>query len=253
MDATVHSKHTNLYFYIQVTPAGWAFSIWGVIYTWQGLWIIYAWSFVCRPSVPRTIFTGVYFGYVLVCIANITWIFVWGNELVTVAAAVLIMFNIVFYPTIAMLAFFLARATSDAKLYDVWLTRILVLNGLLFYATWTTIASLINLTAAVQYDADYNGSNAAYISLSLLTATVITYFLLENTLFDRYLRYVFAVYPVIIWALSAVLQKKWNSDNPSGVNIFTMVLLIVTVILAVLRIVLFILFTIFRPLRSETI
>lgn len=175
----------------------------------------------------------------------------WGNELVAVAAAILIIFNVVFYPTIAMLAFFLARATSDAKLYDVWLTRILVLNGLLFYATWTTIASLINLTITVQYDADYNSSNAAYISLALLTATVITYFLLENTLFDRYLRYVFAVYPVIIWALSAVLAKKWNSDDPSGVNIFTLVLLIITVTLAMLRIVLFILFTVFRPLRNR--
>lgn len=176
----------------------------------------------------------------------------WGNEKVAISAAILILFNLVFYPTIAMLAFFLARAASDAKLYDLWLTRILALNGLLFYATWTTIASLINLAAAVQYDADYSGSNAAYISLSLLTATVITYFLLENTLLDRYLRYVFAVYPVIIWALSAVLQKKWNSNDPSGVNIFTLVLLIITVVLAILRILLFVLFMIFRPLRPKT-
>jgi hypothetical protein len=89
---------------------------------------------------------------------------------------------------------------------------------------------LINLTAAVQYDADYNGSSAAYIALSLLAATVITYFILENTVFDRYLRYAFAVYPVVIWALSAVLAKKWSSSNPSGVNVFTLVLVIVTIV-----------------------
>lgn len=149
-----------------------------------------------------------------------------------------------------MLAFFLYRA-HEAKVYDLWLTRVLALNGLLFYATWTTIASLLNLTIAVQYDADYDGSNAAYIALSLLTATVLTYFILENIIFDRFLRYAFAVYPVIIWALSAVLAKKWSSSDPTGVNIFTLVLLIVTILLAIIRIVLFFLFTVFRPIRPK--
>ena len=127
-------------------------------------------------------------------ILNSAWIFVWGNEEAAGSAVILILFNVVFYPTIALVAFFLYRA-YEAKVYDLWLTRFLALNGLLFYATWTTLGSLLNLTIAVQYDADYDGSNAAYIALSLLTATVITYFILENTLFDRFLRYAFTVYP----------------------------------------------------------
>ena len=237
---------------LQITPAGWAFSIWGVIYTWQFLWVIYAWTFVCRPRTPPTIFTAVYYGYVLICILNSSWIFVWGNAEVSGAAAILILFNLVFYPTIASLAFFLSRA-DGAKVYDIWLTRILVLNGLLFYATWTTIASLINLAAAVQYDGDVSGSTAAYIALSLLSATVLTYFILENTVFDRYLRYAFAVYPVIIWALSASLAKKYDRDDPSGVNIFSLVLLVVTIVLALVRILLFILFTFFRPIRPKSL
>jgi hypothetical protein len=101
---------------------------------------------------------------------------VWGNAKVSAAAALLILFNVVFYPTNASLAFFLSRA-NEAKLYDLWLTRILVLNGLLFYNTWTTIASLINLAAAMQYDGGVNGSTSAYVALALLTATVLTYIL----------------------------------------------------------------------------
>ena len=236
----------------QITEAGWAFSIWGVIYTWQFLWVIYAWTFVCRPNTPRTIFTGVYFGYVLICILNIAWIFVWGNAEVSWAAAILIIINLVFYPTIASLAFFLSRA-DGAKVYDIWLTRVLVLNGLLVYATWTTIASLINLAASVEYDRGVSGSTASYISLSLLSATVITYFILENSVLDRFLRYAFAVYPVIIWTLSASLVKKWNRSDPSGVNIFSLVLLVVTVVLTLVRILLFVLFIFFRPLRPRNI
>ena len=33
-------------FYTQVTPAGWTFSLWEIIYTFQVIWIIYGWSFV---------------------------------------------------------------------------------------------------------------------------------------------------------------------------------------------------------------
>ena len=223
-----------------------------MIYTWQFLWVIYAWTFVCRPNTPRTIFTGVYYGYVLICILNSAWIFVWGNAEVSAGAAILILFNLVFYPTIASQAFFLSKAYG-AKVYDIWLPRILVLNGLLFYVSWTTIASLINVAAAAEYDGDASGSTAAYISLSLLLAAVLTYFILENTVFDRYLRYAFAVYPVIIWALSASLAKKWNADDPSGVNIFSLVLLVLTVVFALVRILLFILFTLFRPIRSKTL
>ena len=75
--------------------------------------------------------------------------------------------------------------------------------------------------------------------------------ILENTVFDRYLRYAFAVYPVIIWALSAVVANNWDTDNPTGPNIFSLVLLVLTIVLALLRIVLFIIFTIFRPLRPK--
>ena len=235
---------------MQIVPASWAFAIWIVIFLWQFAWVIYGWTFVCRPKTPRTIFAGVYYGYIPICILNVSWIFLWENEYAAASAAVLILSNLVFYPTIASLVFFLSRA-DGAKVYDIWLTRILVLNGLLFYATWTTIASLITLTSAVYFEGNVGGYTAPYISLSILSAIVVAYFVLENILFDHYLRYAFAVYPVVIWALSAVLASNWNSDDPSGPNIFSLVLLVLALVLSLLRIILFILYTIFRPLRPK--
>ena len=162
----------------------------------------------------------------------------------------MILVNLVFYSTIASQAYFLSnvdRAKTNECDRDIWLTRILVLNGLLFYVTWTTIASLINLAIAIQYVADTDGTTAAYIALSLLLPTILIYFTLE-IVFDRYLRYAFAVYPVIIWALSAVVANNWESDNPTGPNIFSLVLLVLTIVLALLRVILFIIFTKYCPL-----
>ena len=65
-------------FYLQITPAGWTFSIWSIIYTWrQVLWLLYAWSFVFRPSTPRTVSWISLLLYTCADIGNIIWIFVW--------------------------------------------------------------------------------------------------------------------------------------------------------------------------------
>ena len=37
-------------FYLNITPASWTFSIWGFIFTWQLLWIIYTLSTICRTN-----------------------------------------------------------------------------------------------------------------------------------------------------------------------------------------------------------
>jgi hypothetical protein len=29
-------------YYLEVTPAGWTFSIWGFIYAWQAAWVLYS-------------------------------------------------------------------------------------------------------------------------------------------------------------------------------------------------------------------
>ena len=101
------------------------------------------------------------------------------------------------------------------------------------------------------YEGDTDGTTAAYIALSILMFTVLTYFMLENTVFDRYLRYAFAVYPVIIWALSAVVAGNWETDDPTGPNIFSLVLLVLTIILVLFQIILFVIFTLFRPLQLK--
>ena len=224
-------------FYTQVTPAGYTFAIWGIIYVWQALWTIYAWSFVCRPNATRTISTGVYWAYAVANSLSIAWLYAWGNEHINFALPLLILFNVFIYSAIGMLWVHFYRVTSEVKSkVDLVLTWALPVNGVMLYATWTTIASLINLAVVVQYSEHFSAVNSGMISLVLLSATVLTYFILENTVFDRFTRYVFSVYPVIIWALIGELEAHWKQDNHGRNGIFTLVLLIVVIGLAVVRI-----------------
>ena len=61
-------------FNTQITPASYAFAIWGIIYTWQILWLCFAWFLLSRPNKIRTISAGVYWAYALANGCNILWI-----------------------------------------------------------------------------------------------------------------------------------------------------------------------------------
>lgn len=240
-------------FYTEITPAGWAFAIWGIIYTWQTIWIIYGWSFVFRPKFKKTINPGVYVLYTFSNISNIIWIYLWGNDYPQAA-----------FPFIALISFFLwcAIGVEVVYLYKIsppsvnikafkiegYLSQIIVVNGLVIYATWVTIATLINLTIVIQYYGGLNGTDSGTVALTVLMFELIVYFVLENTILDRFLRFVFMVYPVVIWALSAVVSAHYDGERNA---IYTVVLLVIALVLFIVRVVLMVIFRFFRPLASK--
>lgn len=50
-----------------------------------------------------------------------------------------------------------------------------VQNGIATYATWTTIATLLNFTVVLSYNAGMNKSDAATVSLSILLGEAVAW------------------------------------------------------------------------------
>ena len=244
-------------FSLQITPAGWTFAIWGVIYAWQALWILYAWSFVFRPSTPRTVSWISLLLYTCNNVSNIIWIFTWGNEYPQVA-----------FPFIFLMWAFLVAATAvEAHLVykvtpamqsslkdkiDLWISRLLVTNGLVIYTTWLTVATHINFGIVLQY---YSEDSISPITASaavqwLLSVAVVAYFVLENTVLDRYARFIFMVYPVLIWALTGVMSAHWEKEDPNTSPVLTLLLLLLSIAFLLGRIALVSVFAFFRPLTG---
>ena len=105
---------------------------------------------------------------------------------------------------------------------DLWLNSILIQNGILTYATWTTIAALLNLSSVLTYWADLAEETASIICLSILTVELVLYFIVDIFLLERHLRSAFMAYPVVIWSTTAVLVNNW--DPNSTTSIFTAVI-----------------------------
>lgn len=56
-----------------------------------------------------------------------------------------------------------------------FLTFLQIQNGIATYATWTTIASLINLDIVLTTEANMSQMNAAIVSLSVLTVVLFVW------------------------------------------------------------------------------
>ena len=116
------------------------------------------------------------------------------------------------------------------------LYRAIIQNGIALHGTWVTIATLINLGIVISYTGGAPQPTASTVSLSILTCEVILYFILENFVWERYLRYTFSVWPVVIWALSASINGNWDPEKTNSV--FSAILLALACVFFIMKIVL---------------
>ena len=244
-------------FYLQTTPAGFTFSIWGVIFTWQALWMLYAWSYVFRPSTPRAISWITLLLYTCANTNTIIWLFVWGNNRTDVSLAFVFFAWAFLWAGIWVQSVHLHRLAPDMsstlKRYkiDLWITRLLVTNGLVIYGTWLTVATLLNFGIILRYFADVSDVTTGAVVVWMLSVVALSYFALENTVLDRYARFIFMVYPVLIWALSGAMSAHWGREEPDTNPVLTLLLLLLSIGLLLARIALVTIFAFFRPLYPE--
>ncbi|TRY53830.1 hypothetical protein DNTS_002788 [Danionella cerebrum] len=223
----------------EITPAGWTFSIWGVIYSWLLLMNLFLLSWFCRGlySSPAVLPSEFFLSWIINMILNSTWLVLWDRELMVAAMIVL---ALIAFTNFLMIYF--SCVGLDA--HGSWLKQnhpkehlciiVLVQNGIATYATWTTIATLLNFTVVLSL-ASVSAANAATTALSILLLEVIVWFSVENFLIEKHVRYILSVYPVVIFALSGSLSKHYDSVDPGRNAIFSAVLLALACIVFVLR------------------
>lgn len=247
------------YYFLEITPIGWTFTIWGVIYTWMILWMIYVVTSVCRtnkfgpvylnPPVVNTLFLAL---AVMNLVLNITWLFLWDRQLMPGALVVIFLYACNMYAMLVVNHRLVNQYLPDMKKYhkvDLYMNRILIQNGVAFNATWVTIATLLNLGIVIAYWGGVDQSTASTVSLSVLTCEALVYFVLENFILERYLRYTYSVWPVVIWALGGSIAQNWDSSNTN--SIITAVLLALSCALYLVKIGLSIWRSITQPLTGH--
>jgi benzodiazapine receptor len=204
-------------FDVYFVPAGWVFSIWGLIYLALIGYSIYQ-VLPSQRENPHLRRTG--WLYVLSCAANIAWLFLWHYEyyaLTMVAMAALLLLLIAIYLD-------LGTGRTRVSAGETWLVRV----PFSIYLGWITVATIANATSLLDY-LNWNGwglSPETWAVIMLIAAGVITSAV-------ALIRGDVAYVAVIVWALAGIAVKQADTFSVSVTAKAMVVAVIVALILGV--------------------
>ena len=113
---------------------------------------------------------------------------------------------------------------------EAWLVVGFLHNGLGLYAAWTGVAAVANL-AVVQGGGTARGGpppGARAAAIGVLTLKLVFYMLVDMVVAERYLRFLFTPYLVVMAALVVEVVIHWSVSDP--VSMFTAFLLIIVTV-----------------------
>ena len=241
---TRYMNETGDEFPNEIGPAPWTFSIWGIIYLWQGVWMIYSLISICKKTengyfyiTPDIWHPAIFISFSIANIASVVWAFAFDRWYMVVALFALAAMPASLYVAIGVSA----RKLTDNQAFmaktglktHVWLIRLLLHNGMGVYCTWTTIATLLNLTTVLGYWANLGGEIASTVSFTILGLELLFWFSMDIFFLDRWVRYLFVPYFVVVWALIGSIADHWNPTKRN--SIITAVLLGLGVIFLIVK------------------
>jgi benzodiazapine receptor len=207
--AEISDMHPTL-----ITPAGYVFSIWGVIYILLGIFVV----FQALPSEKGKAYQNrIGWLFVLSSLLNIFWLFLWQYEYLSLS--VVLMFLLL--ATLIAIYLRLNIGKSTASLRE----KLAVHLPFSVYLGWITIASIANV-AVFLVSENWDGfgiSQETWATLIIIIALLITLLVIVT-------RKDVAYGLVIIWALVGIAVKQ--SENQTIVVIAEISAIIIAVVLA---------------------
>lgn len=200
-----------------VTPAGYVFSIWGIIYILLGVFII----FQALPNQKTSEFREkIGWIFVLSCLLNVAWLFLWQFEYLLLS--VVLMFLLL----ASLIAIYLRLkiGKSAVSLRD----KIAVQIPFSVYLGWITIATIANVAVAlVSVGWDGFGVNPETWAFLMVVAVLVITSLVITTRRDV------AYGLVIIWALLGIAAKQNGNQNIVAATEISAIIILIALALSI--------------------
>jgi hypothetical protein len=194
-NATVSQAYENLF-----TPAGYAFSIWGIIYLLLLGFVIYQGLGLFSKAKDNVLAAQVGWWFVISCIANSMWLFAWLHE--ELWLSVLIMLVLLFSLAKIVLRTNMERWNAPFK------TILFLWWPFCIYIGWISVALIANMSAYLtKVGWDGFGLSEVFWTITMIViAGILNLFVTWN----RNMRE-FAL--VGVWALGAIAVANWKENE----------------------------------------
>jgi benzodiazapine receptor len=204
-------------YFTLVTPAGYVFSIWGLIYTLLLIFVV----FQALPSQrDKPFLKQINVLFVLSSVFNIVWLFLWHYD--QIVLSVVLMFALL--ATLITIYLRLGIGKTSATLKE----KAFVHLPFSVYLGWITVASIANVAAAL-VSIQWNGfglANDAWAVLVIAVALLITLAVIAT-------RKDVAYSLVIVWALVGIAVNQSGYQNivlAAAISVLIIVVALVAVL-----------------------
>jgi hypothetical protein len=180
-----------------ITPAGYVFSIWGIIYILLGIFVIFQ---ALPDQEGKGYHERIGWLFVLSSLLNIAWLFLWQFEYLSLS--VVLMFLLLVTLIAIYLRLNIGKSTVPLR------EKLAVHTPFSVYLGWITIASIANVAVtlvSVGWDG-FGISQETWATLIIIIALIITLLVIA-------MRRDIAYGLVIIWALSGIAVKQGENQT----------------------------------------
>lgn len=210
----VSDSYPNLF-----APAGFTFSIWGLIYLFLGAYVIYQLGIFKKLKINnklQEVYNKVGFYFIISSLANFLWIFAWHYDFIGLSLLLIISMLICLIKIADILRL------QKLKNLDFWFLKV----PFSLYFGWITVATIAN---AVVFLVSINWQgfglpDITWLAIVLIIGTIIG---LGRMLYDRNIIYGL----VLIWAYFGILSKHLSANGFNGEYPLAVVILIISMIL----------------------
>jgi len=187
-------------------PAGITFSIWGVIYIFLVVFMLYQILGMGKKQQADMNYLEKIGGwFILASLANILWIFLWHYEYVTFSLLTMLLLFI----SLLMIYLKLNIGLSTVSIRE----KMAVHTTISIYLGWITVATIANVTA-VLVKLDVGELVLGQVNWTILVIAVVTLITILMILRRKDIAYSL----VIIWALLGIIIKRLADDPIYGVQ-----------------------------------
>lgn len=198
-----------------ITPAGYVFAIWGIIYILLGVFLVYQ----ALPSQKDKPFQKQISGlFILTSAFNVVWLFFWQNELLPISVAIIVAF------LASLIAIYLRLniGKSDVSLKE----KLSVHVPFSVYLGWVTIATIANISVTL-VSVGWDGFGLSLQTWAILVLAVALILDLAVVATRRDIAYSL----VFIWALAGIAINQ--TANPPIVLTAEVAIIIIAVALGI--------------------
>jgi hypothetical protein len=183
-------------FHVFFVPAGYVFAIWGLIYLGLLAFAIYQ-ALPAAQANPRL--GGIFIPFILSCLANIAWLFLWHYELFPLTLVAMLALLACLIWIYLRLAIMRGQVTAGER----WLVHI----PFSVYLGWVTVATIANVTDVLD-DLGWNGWGLPPQVWALIMLVVATALAVVVAFVRRDAAYLL----VLVWAFAGIGVKQASAS-----------------------------------------